>query len=129
MPLYEFINDDTQETIDVFFHMNDEKRFIDENGKEWRRLYSSPNAAVDTKIDPFSAKQFVEKTGNKKGSVGDLMDRSSELSKIRAQKEGKDSVREKYIANYQKNTGKKFLDTNSPKVIEKNGFKVSISKD
>lgn len=128
MPLYQFINDETEETVDVFFHMNDEKRYFDESGKEWRRVYTSPMASIDTKIDPFSSQQFVEKTGNKKGSIGDLQDRAAELSKIRAEKAGKDPVKEKFLANYKKSTGKNFLDTNSPKVVEKNGFKVRIEK-
>jgi len=131
MPLFDFKHKETGEIREIFFRMNDEKIYRGENEDEegqWVRLFSAPYASIDTKIDAFSQKQFVEKTGNKKGTIGDIQDRAAELSQIRAQKNGFDPVREKYIKNYEKTTGKKFLDTKSPKVVEKNGFKVRIEK-
>ena len=45
-----------------------------------------------------------------KGSVGDMLDYSKELSEKRAEKNGGvDPVKQKYFRNYEKKTGKKHL--------------------
>ena len=101
MPLYTFSHPETEEIKDVFFHMNDEKKFIDEDGVEWRREYMSPELNTTGSTDPWDSKQFVEKTGSTQGTVGDLLDRSADLSKERAsQNGGVDPVKEKYYKNY-----------------------------
>ena len=85
--------------------MNDKHEFIDANGLEWERVFTSPYASIDTKFDPFSAKQFVDKT-KCKGSVGDLFDRSAEWSALRAEKNGGvDPQKEKYEKDYAKVRG------------------------
>lgn len=101
MPFYLFENESTGETKEIFFHMDDEKRYS-ENGKEWKRIYLSGNAAVDTKIDPNDPKEFVRKTSLKKGNLGELMDQSKELSEKREKSRGKDDIKEKYFENYSK---------------------------
>lgn len=126
MPIYSFINDETKQTIDIFFHMNDEKKFIDPEGKQWRRIFAVPNAAIDCKIDPYSKTEFVEKTRNKKGSVGDLMDESARLSKIRAEKNGRDPIKEGFLKKYKKDTGKDYKSLDKNKTIEGKGFKVDF---
>ena len=46
--------------------------------------------------DPFDSKAFVDKTGANKGTMGEMMDRSQEMSEKRKQQEGgRDSVFEK----------------------------------
>lgn len=102
MPYYDFLNEKTSEIKTLFFHMNDEKRYVDESGYEWIRQFSSINAAVDTQINPFSAKEFSEKTANKKDTVGAMWDRSKEASLKREQKAGKDEIKESYYKNYSK---------------------------
>ena len=91
MPLYTFSNS-KGETRDVFFHMNDEKAYAGENGKEkdWQRVWHAPQASFDTQIDPFSKTQFSDKLGRSKGTMGDCWDRSAELSARRAEKTGHD---------------------------------------
>ena len=42
MPFYTFSNPNTGDLIDVFFHMNDKKEYIDESGLKWNREYHSP---------------------------------------------------------------------------------------
>lgn len=101
MPLYTFEHPETGELIDVLLGMNDEKKFIDEKGLKWERVFISPNAAIDSKIDPFSSQSFVDKT-NSKGSMGDLIDRSKEMSDKRKNKLGYDPVQKKYFENYSK---------------------------
>ena len=72
-----------------------------ENGIKWNRVFSSPNAALDLNADPFSSKGFVEKT-NSKGTMGDLMSRSQEMSEKRKNKLGYDPVQKKYFQEYSK---------------------------
>ena len=112
MPLYTFEHPATGEIKDVIFGMNDEKHHVDEEGVSWLRVWHSPEASIDADIDPFSANQFIEKTKTK-GSVGDLLDRSAELSAKRSEKLGYDPVKQKYFKEYSKkrNGTKHYLDT------------------
>ena len=104
MPFYIFQSNKTGEIREIFFHMNDVKTYLGENGKEiniWERQFVVPQASVDAKIDPCDNKAFIEKTGKNKGKLGDVLDRSKELSQIRAEKrDGKDPVREKYLEKW-----------------------------
>lgn len=100
MPLYTFEFDGVQK--DVLLGMNDKKEYIDENGNVWKRVFTVPQASINTKIDPFSAADFVNKTGQKKGTIGDLWDKSAELSHEREQKLGKDHVKEDFYKDYSK---------------------------
>ena len=68
----------------------------------WTRIPTLPNAIVDQieKIDPNNAQDFVNKTRNKKVTLGDLFDRSSELSELRMQQNGGvDKIAEKHEAS------------------------------
>lgn len=106
MPLYIFQSRETGEVRDVFFHMEDIKIYNGENGDEvdvWERQFTVPQASIDSRIDPFDNKAFIEKTGKNKGSLGDVLDRSKELSEIRAEKRGgKDPLKEKYLSKWKK---------------------------
>ena len=84
---YIYSNPQTNEQIEVEQGMNDVHEYVDEEGLKWDRVLTVPNMAMDAKIDPFSASQFMDKT-NKKGTYGDLLDRSQELSYMRAEKNG-----------------------------------------
>jgi hypothetical protein len=112
MPLYTFEHPNTEEQKDVVLGMNDEKLFIDEAGVKWNRVFYSPNATIDGDIDPFSNRQFLDKT-NTKGTIGELMERSSEMSEKRKNKLGYDPVKKKYFKEYSKkrNGIKHHLDT------------------
>lgn len=81
--------------------MNDDKFYMDEKGTEWNRVFLAPNANIDADIDPFSSKGFVDKT-NTKGSMGDLLERSKEMSDKRKDKLGYDPVQQKYFKEYSK---------------------------
>ena len=82
MPYYLFSNPDTEEIREIFFHMNDEKVYIDENNLKWNREFVVPQASVDANIDPYSKRAFMDKT-NKAGTFGEMMDLSKELSEKR----------------------------------------------
>lgn len=101
MALYDFRNPETGEIKEFYFSMNDEKKVVID-GVEWQRLFSIPNASIDTKIDPFSEKSFMKVTENKKGTIGDIWDRSKEMSEARASKLGSDPLKEKTFDDYSK---------------------------
>ena len=108
MPQYLFRNKITNEFKEVFFHMNDEKIFNGDFGNEkdqWERVFQPPNSSVDTKIDPNNSKDFVEKTRNKKGNIGNLIDQSKELSIARENSMGQDPVKKAYWDKWSKERG------------------------
>jgi hypothetical protein len=99
----------TGEFREVFFHMDDTKIYNGEDGKEeglWERRYFVPQMAVDTVINAESSRDFVEKTGRKKGTLGDIWDASSEASEKREKVMGKDFTKEKYLDTW-RNTRKR----------------------
>ena len=105
MPLYTYFNSETEEYRDIVQKMNDVKEYFGENGDEtsWKRIFTVPNASFDSKIDPFKASEFARKTGSKKGTYGDLLDKSAELSQQRADiTGGADPVKAKYFEDYSK---------------------------
>ena len=94
MPYYQFVHPNGTATIDVFFHMNDDKFFIDKDGVKWDRVFTPTSFAFDTKIDPHDPKAFVKKT-EKGGTFGSIMDLSQELSEKRGGDKG-DELKLKY---------------------------------
>lgn len=112
MPIYLFENQQTGEIHEVVYHMNDIKDYRGPDGKaargDWKRVWTKPQASIDTQVDPYSAADFVKAT-NKPGTFGDMWDRSAELSAKRADKEGGiDPVKQKFYDGYSsKRNGKK----------------------
>lgn len=107
MPALPFQNPHTGEVKDIYvsIHETDKTKFqvqIDENGVAWKRIIENPNMAVDSKWDAFSERDFINKSATKRGSVGDLWQKSQELSEQREAKAGVDGVKEKFYADYQK---------------------------
>lgn len=81
--------------------MNDVHEY-EENGIKFSRIWTKPQMNVDSiELDIYSKKDFARVT-NKGGSIGDLWDRSAELSEKRAQKEGSDPLKESYFEDYKK---------------------------
>lgn len=119
--------DDESKTVDVFFHMNDDKEYIDEEGVEWKRVFLGSQLSCDASIDPWSNSDFVNKTGGKKGTMGDLMDKSAELSAQRAKENGGvDPVKQKYYKNYSKKRGGAVHDDLKPKTFENKHIKIEL---
>lgn len=106
MGYYLFQHPETEEVVEVFQRMNEDHLYISEDGTMWNRIYVNPKVSIDTKIDPYSSRDFVEKTKNKNGTIGDLWDRSAELSERRAKIEGSDSIKDKAANSYKDKTGK-----------------------
>lgn len=107
MPIYIFQHPKTLKTIQVIQNMNDEHSYVDEKGVKWNRVFTKPQASIDTQIDPNSSKEFVAKTAKRGMTVGEMMDLSAELSEKRGGTSGKDEVRDKAEKAYEKKTGKK----------------------
>lgn len=111
MPIYIYKNPDTDERIEVIQTMAEEHIYIDEFGLQWKRVLTVPYTSIDTKEDAWDHNQFVEKTGKMKGTVGDVLDYSSELSAKRAESNGgEDPVKRQAFKDYEKKVGKKHVE-------------------
>ena len=107
MPCYIYEGPDG-ERKEVYQGMNDVHVYA-ENGVEWRRVFTVPQAAIDSIVkDPYSSKEFIQKT-SRPGTYGDLIDRSNELSAMRADKDGIDFIRQKEDEKWSKQRGGKKL--------------------
>lgn len=104
MPIYIFKHPEKEEYQEVCLGMNDEKHF-EKDGLTWERVFTSPqlNACPTSSLDPWDNAAFVNSTKNKKGTVGDLLDQSAELSAKRAsENNGIDPVKQNYYKEYSK---------------------------
>jgi hypothetical protein len=108
MPTYTFEHPETGETVDVFFHMNDNKSYKDDSGLEWKRVFYPTRFAFDTQIDPHDPKAFVKKT-EKGGTLGDIMDLSKEMSERRGGVKN-DEVKVKYDKDKNNKLNKRRLE-------------------
>ena len=93
MPEYIYEHPETGEQVVVLQSVHEEHVYEIE-GVEYNRVYTVPNASIDTQIDPHSAKDFREKA---KGSIGDLWDQSAEASSKRKERHGHDPVKKKFF--------------------------------
>jgi hypothetical protein len=89
----------------------------------WRRVYVNPTLSSDTKVDAFDKKSFVNSTVGKNDTYGDLFERSAEASAKRAERYGKDPIKEKTYAEYNKMTNGKLHPEQ-----QKEKFKKAIEK-
>ena len=121
MPLYQYINDNTGETIEIIQGINDVHEYFDESGWQWRRVFTAPQVSTIGKFDAWKPRDFVEKTGNMKGTVNDLWQKSEELSQERAEKnDGVDPIKQKKLDNFKKQTGKKHMSEYGKTIKNKN---------
>jgi predicted nucleic acid-binding Zn ribbon protein len=126
MPIYIFKNPDTEEYKEIVQTMNEEHIYIDEFGLQWKRVYTIPHATINTKEDAWNHNQFVEKTGKMKGTVGDVLDYSAELSEKRAEANGgEDPIKRKAFNDYEKKVGKKHI-SDKQKTIETSRIKIDL---
>ena len=98
MPEYIYEHPETGEQVTVLQSIHEEHVYnID--GIDYDRVYTIPNASIDTQIDPHSQKDFREKA---KGSIGELWDQSAEASSKREERHGQDPVKKKFFEDYSK---------------------------
>ena len=107
MPEYLYQHPETKEVISIMQGMSDTHEFIDEEGEQGKRLLTTQNLSMDSAaVDPFSAGQFLEKTANMKGTYGDMVDYSKELSQQRAElRGGEDPIKRKMLNEYKAERG------------------------
>ena len=123
MAAYLYKNPETGETIEIIQTMNEKHIYVDKDGLEWKRVWTVPNASVDSisNLNPFDLKSYVEKTGKSKGTVGDLWSISKEASERRAEKLGhEDPVKRKFFDNYEKEKKVKHFADRPSKIETKN---------
>lgn len=113
MPVYLYQNPKDGTIKEIVQSINDTHEYI-EDGIKWHRVFTVPQLGIDSKLDAsLSEKDFVEKTKNKKGKIGDLWDMSRELSEKRKKIYGKDPIKEKYDKDWsEKRKGKRKPKTN-----------------
>jgi len=103
MPIYIFKNPEKEDYIEVTQKMNDAHVYSDESGVKWERVWTIPQASIDTIFDAHNEADFVNKTANKKGNLGNLFDKSKELSEQRKKDlGGVDPIQEKYYDTWKK---------------------------
>lgn len=100
------------------------------DGVEWKRVWQVPQAIVKSvsNMNPFNTREHVDKTGQMKGSVGDLWDISREMSERREQKLGhEDPVKREYFRDYEKKNNTKHFADKKTKFETKDAM-VDVSK-
>ena len=109
MPEYLYQHPTNGKKISLIQGINDKHQYIDPKGIKWNRLFTSPQINSQEKLSVNSSEHdFARVTSSQKGNVGDLFDRSKELSEKRQKIYGKDPVKEKYFKDWsKKRNGKK----------------------
>jgi hypothetical protein len=102
MPFYIFQHPKTEETVEVQQRMKDDHVYIDQDGVEWKRVFTNPNAAIDTRPDVYSTAQMARSVDNKKETYGELQDRSKEASEKRISQNGYDPLKQQWFDDYAK---------------------------
>ena len=110
--------------------MAEDHVYFDSEGLKWKRVFTVPNASIDSQIDPYSANEFVRKTENKVGTMGEMMDYSKELSQSRAEKNGGiDPIKEKHYKDYSsKRKGAKHVDQMKSEMSNNKHVKIDFDK-
>ena len=109
MPEYIYENPETKEQITVWQSVHEAHEY-EVDGVVYDRVYTIPNASIDTKINASSEADFVSKTKAK--PYGELWDHSAEMSSKRAEQHGgKDPVKQEFFkSNSEKRGGKKHVN-------------------
>ena len=127
MPTYIYKHPTKELYKEVIQSMNDEHVYFDDDNLEWKRVWVNPQLNTESSIDPFNNNAFIEKTGNMKGSYGDLVNYSKELSEKRKSVHGGvDPVQQKYFKDYSsKRNGAKHIDEMKQRTFENKNFKIT----
>tara|TARA_Y100001937_G_scaffold128734_1_gene207401 strand:+ start:717 stop:1103 length:387 start_codon:yes stop_codon:yes gene_type:complete len=127
MPVYIYEHPETGEQVEVVQAMNDEHVYVDQDGVKWKRVFVASQLNTTGNIDPWNKNDFMNKTANDSGNMGDLIDRSRDLSEQRAsQNGGVDPVKEKYFKDYAKKRGGKEHPSKKKKTFENKNVKISF---
>lgn len=101
MPEYLYQHPKNGKIISLIQSINDKHEYIDIKGIKWNRIFTSPQLNTQDKLSADSTeKDFARLTSSQRGNVGDLFDRSKELSEKREKLYGKDIVKQKYFKDW-----------------------------
>ena len=127
MPQYIYKHPNKEEYIEIIQSMNEDHVYFDEDNLKWDRVLTSPRLNTESTLDPWSKNDFMNATSNSKGTYGDLLDRSKEMSQKRAdQNGGIDPVQQKYFKKYSQERGGKKHFADLPKSFENKNIKVDL---
>ena len=109
MPIYVYKHP-TEERYEEIIQTMSEPHVFSKDGVEWKRVFLPTRCSISANADPFNSNSFVEKTANMKGTFGDMMDYSKELSEKRAEKAGgEDPIKRQHFNRNEKEVGKKHI--------------------
>jgi len=106
MPIYLYSDDRTEKIYEILQTMLEPHVAFAEDGYPLKRVFLPVFGGIDTRIDPFNKRKFVEKTKNY-NTLGAVSDSSEELGQKRANKLGYDPNKLKFYERYKKKTGGK----------------------
>jgi hypothetical protein len=103
MPIYLYQHPKTKQIKEIIQSVHDKHEYI-ENGVKWDRIFTAPELNTHDKLGAESSSQkFAELTGKQKGTMGDLWDRSKELSEKRKKLYGgEDPIKKNYYKDWSK---------------------------
>ena len=128
--IYLFKHPKREKYIEVDMSINAKHEYTDKKGLKWDRVWTCPQLSIDTKLDPFSENQFLDVTKSKKGSFGDLLERSQELSEKRKDVAGgSDPLKEKFFDKYSKERKGHIHENDIKRSGKKSKNGVTISHD
>jgi hypothetical protein len=103
MPEYLYEHPKNGKVISLIQSVHDKHEYVDKNGVKWNRVFTAPELNTEGKLKPdCTVKEFSDYVGKKKGTIGDLFDRSAELSQKREKMMGKDPLKKKYFESWSK---------------------------
>ena len=125
MPRYIYKHPEKEEYVEVTQTMSEEHVFFDFTGLKWKRVFTVPYAAVSSlsSLDPFDTKAHVDKTGEMKGTMGDLFAVSKEMSERRSEKLGhEDPVKRQLFEKYKQDNNCKHYNDRPDKIETKHAI-------
>lgn len=103
MPTYIYQNPKNGEVVEIIQSIHDVHEYVSQDGTRWTRIFTVPEINTQDKLSGESSeKDFARVTKNQRGTVGDLWDRSAELSEKRRKIYGEDHVKKKYFDDWSK---------------------------
>jgi len=103
MPQYLYQHPKNKKIIELVQSVHDKHEYIDSNDLKWNRIYTVPELNTEGSLKAnCTAREFHDYTGRKKGTMGDLFDRSQELSDKRKKIYGEDPVKKDYLKSWKK---------------------------
>lgn len=103
MPIYIYQNPITKEIKEVVQSVHDKHEYVDDKNIKWNRVFTAPQLNTEGTLDAnCDARKFSDFTKNKKETIGDMWDRSAELSEKRKKIYGEDFVKKEYVKNWSK---------------------------